>query len=178
MSQSQLNEYLKEKWKEMKLMGISQICIISSNLTPEIQILISYTCNILCNTWVSNRNLIYNIYKTELLIPPSRMCNSYSVSHHTTGDHHSRSCSYQKPWQHTWLVSFSPVSYTDHQQIQSTLCHCSLCCIQTLFNNPKTSTLFPVTIVSDLDYNTSLSTGSPFPTLVSPSSTQHVLFKT
>lgn len=101
MSQSQLNEYLKEKWKEMKLMGISQICIISSNLTPEIQILISYTCNLLCNTWVSNRNLKYNMYKTELLIPPSRMCNSYSVSHHTTGDHHSRSCSYQKPWQHT-----------------------------------------------------------------------------
>lgn len=121
MSQSQLNEYLKEKWKEMKLMGISQICIISSNLTPEIQILISYTCNLLCNTWVSNRNLKYNMYKTELLIPPSRMCNSYSVSHHTTGDHHSRSCSYQKPWQHTWLVSFFHISYTDHQQIQSTL---------------------------------------------------------
>ena len=166
----------------MELMGsfawICQICIISSNLTSEIQILISNYLPYI-STWMSNRNLKYNTYKTELLTPASKICKYYNGSHLTTWDHHSPSCSWQKSWQHPWLSSFSyftysPPSNTIHclSEIDAASKHVSPTPILPPYSRSPLFLVWTTTLAS------LLFSLFPFLFLQHPHNSQHVPFKT
>lgn len=61
--------------------------------------------------------------------------------------------------------SLSHISKIVHYQMQSIISLWNLCCIQILFTKSIISTLFLITIISSLNYNTSFFTFFPFPSI-------------